>query len=69
MGRILFLSAISYLAYRYITRSNKKAQKELALRHAATLPEPESHAELIDAASAGRLIESRSAAAEPDPRR
>lgn len=27
MGRILFLSAVAYLAYRYITRSNQKVRE------------------------------------------
>jgi hypothetical protein len=37
MGRILFLSAVAYLAYRYIGRSNKKA-KEIAAGTQEILP-------------------------------
>jgi hypothetical protein len=37
MGRILFLTAVAYLAYRYIGRSNKKA-RELAAGEQEVLP-------------------------------
>jgi hypothetical protein len=37
MGRILFLTAVAYLAYRYIGRSNQKA-RELAAGEQEILP-------------------------------
>jgi hypothetical protein len=68
MGRILFLSAVAYLAYRYIGRSNKKHQ-EIAARVGTTevLP-PERKESAAISAPAPKVIEQHSAAAEPHPR-
>jgi hypothetical protein len=69
MGRILFLSAMAYLAYRYIAKSNKRHQ-EIAtqLGNAEVLPPAEREpAALAPAQMPAELAAPRSAAAEPDP--
>jgi hypothetical protein len=70
MGRILFLSAVAFLAYRYIGRSNKK-HEEIAAKLGNTevlSPAPAPSAAAI-APAAPKRIEQHSAAAEPHPRR
>jgi hypothetical protein len=71
MGRILFLSAVAYLAYRYIGRSNKKHQEIAArLGNVEVLPPaPKESAALAPAPANPLLIEQHSAAVEPHPRR
>jgi hypothetical protein len=69
MGRILFLSAITYLAYRYITRSNRKAQSAITARHGSTeLLPPEEGGAVVESAVVTRQLPQPSGAAEPDPR-
>jgi hypothetical protein len=70
MGRILFLSAVAFLAFRYIGKSNKKhgeitakADSSELLLEAAKEP-----AALITAPPAPKLLAPQSPAAEPDPR-
>ena len=69
MGRILFLSAVAYLAYRYIGKSNK-AHEAIASSAGNTevLPAAEREsAALVPAAPMEIAVAPRSAAAEPDP--
>jgi hypothetical protein len=69
MGRILFLSAMAYLAYRYIAKSNKR-HEEIATRlgNAEALPPAERElAALAPAQLPSELAAPRSVAAEPDP--
>ena len=69
MGRILFLSAVAYMAYRYIARSNKK-HEEIAARVGNTEvlpPAPKESAAAITA-PAPKVIDQPSVAAEPHPR-
>ena len=63
MGRIIFLSAVAYLAYRYIARSNKRHQ-QIAAGIQALPPVPRESAALAPAAP--KVLEQRSVAAEPD---
>ena len=69
MGRILFLSAVAFVAFRYIARSNKK-HEEIAARVGTTeLLPPERKESAAIAAPAATVIEQRpSAAVEPHPR-
>ena len=69
MGRILFLSAVAYLAFRYIARSNKK-HEEIAARVGNTevlSPAPKESA-AASPAPVPQVLEQPSAAAEPHPR-
>ena len=59
MGRILFLSAMAFVAYKYIATSNK--------RHDAVGPAPNPKAIPLPPATTPVLGELRSPAAEPDP--
>ena len=71
MGRFIFLSAVAYLAYRYIGRSNQKHQ-EIASKVDGTEvlpPAAKPSAALVAAPETPKLLTQRSAAAEPDPRR
>jgi hypothetical protein len=76
MGRILFLSAVALVAYRYIVRSNKQHQ---ALNDGNTVevlpPSPASATttipalrEAVDASPEPTLVGAGSRAAEPDSR-
>jgi hypothetical protein len=68
MGRIIFLSAIAYVAFRYIARSNKK-HEEIAGRVGTTeiLP-PERKETAAIAGPTPKVIEQPSSAAvEPHP--
>jgi hypothetical protein len=67
MGRIIFLSAVAFLAFRYISRSNKK-HEEIAARVGTTevLP-PERKESAAIAAPQPKVIE-QSSAAEPHPK-
>jgi hypothetical protein len=70
MGRILFLSAMAYLAYRYIGRSNKK-HEEIAANAGNTEVLPaasQPSAALAPAPQTAKLLTKSSAAAEPEPR-
>jgi hypothetical protein len=68
MGRILFLSAVAFLAYRYIARSNKK-QEEIVARAGNTevLPPVKKESAAVIVAPARGVIEP-SAAVEQHPR-
>ena len=67
MGRILFLSAVAYLAYKYIGRSNKKHQEIAAqLGNTEVLPPaPKESATPAVSPATSLLIEQRSTAVEP----
>ena len=69
MGRILFLSAVAYLAYRYIGRSNAKHGAIASSAGTDVLPPaPAESAALAPAAPVtAELSAPRSSAAEPDP--
>ena len=69
MGRIIFLSAVAYMAYRYIARSNKK-HAEIAAKIGTTevLP-PERKESAAILVPVPQVIEQRSAAVEPLPNR
>jgi hypothetical protein len=66
MGRIIFLSAMALMAYRYIARSNKKHEGIAAAPSAGMLSSVggESEVALLEEPRIGRT---RSLAAEPDP--
>jgi hypothetical protein len=69
MGRIVFLSAVAYLAYRYISSSNKKHQEiaaKLGKTEVLTAVSKQSAA-LVPAVERPKVIQ-HSAAAEPEPR-
>jgi len=68
MGRILFLSAVAYLAYRYISSSNKKHQ-EIAARLGKTevLAAASRESAVVAAPERPKTIQQHSAAAEPEP--
>jgi hypothetical protein len=71
MGRILFLSAVAYLAYRYIGRSNKK-HEEIAAKLGKTevlAPASKPSAAVTPAAQTPKLLKPASSAVEPDPQR
>ena len=70
MGRILFLSAVAFMAYRYIGRSNKKHEEIAAKAGGAEMlpPAPKQSAALVAAPEVPKLLARRSVAAEPDPR-
>jgi hypothetical protein len=69
MGRIIFLSAVAFVAFKYIARSNKKHQEIAASmgNEQATMPATREPAALLPAGPAPKLLEHRSPAAEPDP--
>lgn len=64
IGKILFLSAAAFLAYRYIGNSNRKARALNEKRAVQEILPPA--AEEAEVASSARLV---SMAAEPDPGR
>lgn len=66
MGRILFLSAVAYLAYRYIGRSNAK-HGAIASGGTEVLPPARTESAALVPAAAPQLPAPTSAAAEPDP--
>ena len=72
MVRLLFMSAVAFVAYKYIGRSNRKHQLTTTSQP-GTLeilpPEPVSSARVISAPEQPKQIVARSAAAEPDPYR
>ena len=59
MGRILFLSAVAFMAYKYIARSNQRHQQ---------LPSGDNNVELLPAAPtlSDVTLASKLAAVEPD---
>ncbi len=67
MGRILFLSAMAFVAYRYIAKSNKTHEAIGSGEGAADLLTPK--AILLPPATTSVTAELRSPAAEPDPLR
>ena len=82
IGKLLFLSAAAYAGYRYIRRSNRKAQQIAQAEDIVYILPPEtpmdSSAKLLPAASAGAAVESfrprrspviQSRAAEAEPSR
>ena len=70
MGRILFLSAMAYLAYRYIGRSNKK-HEEIAAKAGSSevLPPASQPSAALAPAPEPKLLTKSSAAVEPEPQR
>jgi hypothetical protein len=71
MGRFIFLSAVAYLAYRYIGRSNKKHAEIVAkIGNTEVLPPAPAESAAINAAPAPqKLVGHSSAAAEPQVHR
>jgi hypothetical protein len=59
MGRIIFLSAVAYFAYKYIAQSNKKHQQLSSPRDS----------EVIATSGQTEVLPPQSAAAEPEPGR
>ena len=76
MGRIFFLSAMAFLAYKYIARSNKQHQPlDTADKEVEVLPptppatitaQPQAS---IEAESQPKLVAAGSRAVEPEPHR
>ncbi|HYP14811.1 MAG TPA: hypothetical protein VEQ63_12860 [Bryobacteraceae bacterium] len=67
-GRVVFLSALAYVAFRYIARSNKKHQGITArVGTTEVLPPVKESAAVAPATEAPSLTVTRSIAAEPDP--
>jgi hypothetical protein len=54
MGKILFLSAMAFMAYRYITRTNRKAQQITEAQGTVQILPPERTENLLPA---GRAVE------------
>jgi hypothetical protein len=76
MGRIFFLSAMAFLAYKYIARSNKQhqpldsAKKGVEVLPPAPAPEITAQTQAsIAAEPQPKLVGAGSRAAEPEPRR
>jgi hypothetical protein len=72
MGRILFLSAVALLAYKYIARSNQKHQSLDAPDQALDLLPPTTTAVRPSASESRpepKLVVAGSRAVEPDPGR
>lgn len=71
MGRILFLSAVAYLAYRYIGRSNQKHQQIASQNGVEVLPPATTVAALPAPATETKALPAgrSSLAAESDPQR
>jgi hypothetical protein len=79
MGRILFLSTVAFLAYRYISKSNQKHQALPASNEKGTIEilpptsasasvrAPASRDSAVEPVSRPRLITTPSRAAESDP--
>lgn len=72
MVRLLFMSAVAFVAYKYIGRSNRKHQSAI-MSQPGTLeilpPELVSSARVVTAPEQPKQTATRSAAAEPDPYR
>lgn len=69
MGRILFLSAVALLAYKYIARSNQKHQPLDAPDQALKTLPPAQPVKASVIEEAPKLVAAGSRAAEPDPGR
>ncbi|HYI95052.1 MAG TPA: hypothetical protein VEX68_16020 [Bryobacteraceae bacterium] len=75
MGRILFLSAVALMAYKYIARSNEKHQPLGASNHdllsppASTPAVPAVQATVVERVPEPKLVAAGSRAVEPDPGR
>lgn len=70
MGRILFLSAVAFLAYKYIGRSNLKHLPSGAGKDAELLPQQSAPAATepdTAGTAAPKLVTTGSRAVEPDP--
>ena len=67
MGRILFLSAVAYLAYRYIGKSNARHGAIASSGGTEVLPPAPAESAALAPAPVPQLAAPRSAAAEPDP--